>query len=144
MYGMSLARYKLCPDVKTKGIFGMKPLVLFTSEESHYSFKKDAHWLGIGTDNCIAVKTNNQGQMSPLDLEDKVIRALAEDKQPFFVNATAGSTVLGAFDDLNAIADVCEKYKLWLHVDAAHGGSVMLSKNHKHLLKGVERTISLA
>lgn len=106
MYGMSLARYKLCPDVKTKGIFGMKPLVLFTSEESHYSFKKDAHWLGIGTDNCIAVKTNNHGQMSPLDLEDKVKRALAEDKQPFFVNATAGSTVLGKL-----VLEVLRKFK---------------------------------
>lgn len=49
----------------------------------------------------------------------------------------------GAFDDLNAIADVCEKYNLWLHVDAAHGGSAMLSKNNRHLMNGIERTNSL-
>lgn len=95
MYGLSLARYKLCPDVKTKGIFGMKPLVLYTSEESHYSFKKDAHWLGIGTENCIAVKTNEKGQMLASDLEEKIRTTLRVDKQPFFVNATAGTTVLG-------------------------------------------------
>lgn len=95
MYGMSLARYKIYPDVKTKGVFGMKQLVLFTSEESHYSFKKNAHLMGIGTDNCISVKTNDRGQMLVLDLEDKIKQALKEDKQPFFVNATAGSTVLG-------------------------------------------------
>lgn len=46
------------------------------------------------------------------------------------------SQVLGAFDDLNAIADVCEKYKLWLHADACLGGSAIFSKKHRHLLKG--------
>lgn len=95
MYGLCLARYKFCPDVKTKGIFGMKPLVLFTSEESHYSFKKAAHWLGIGTDNCIIVKTNTEGQMLASNLEERILQTLREDKQPFFVNATAGTTVLG-------------------------------------------------
>lgn len=44
--------------------------------------------------------------------------------------------VLGAFDDLNKIADVCEKYGLWLHADACLGGSAILSKKHKHLLNG--------
>lgn len=98
MYGLCLARYKFWPDVKTKGIFGMKPLVLFTSEESHYSFKKAAHWLGIGTENCIIVKTNDRGQMLAEDLEERIRRTLREDKQPFFVNATAGTTVLGGLE----------------------------------------------
>jgi glutamate/tyrosine decarboxylase-like PLP-dependent enzyme len=49
---------------------------------------------------------------------------------------TCRHQVFGAFDDLNAIADVCEKYNLWLHVDACLGGSAILSSNQKHLLKG--------
>lgn len=78
---------------------------------------------------------------------------------PFFVNATAGTTILGVFDgmlpsamghfglsaddvalpDLNAIADVCQRHGLWLHVDASWGGTVLLSEKHKHLMAGVER-----
>lgn len=78
------------------------------------------------------------------DFEAKIQQAIAENKQPFFVNATAGTTVIGAFDDLNGIADLCEKYNLWMHVDACLGGSVILSEKHKHLLNGIERTDSLS
>lgn len=144
MYALVLARYKICPDIKSKGIFGMKPLVLFTSEESHYSFKKAAHWLGFGTDNCVMVKTNSLGQMMAKDLEAKILQAQDENKTPFFVNSTAGTTVLGAFDDLNEIADVCQRYGLWLHVDGCHGASVLISKENRHLMKGLERSDSLA
>lgn len=51
------------------------------------------------------------------DLEKQIGIVLKENRMPFFVNATAGTTVLGAFDNLNEIADVCEKYKIWLHID---------------------------
>lgn len=47
--------------------------------------------------------------------------------------------MLGAFDPLPEIADICEKYNLWFHVDAAWGGAVMFSKKHRHLIKGIER-----
>lgn len=55
------------------------------------------------------------------------------------VSATAGTTVIGAFDPLAQIADTCEKYGLWLHVDAAWGGGALVSKRHRGLLNGVER-----
>ncbi|XP_018790227.1 PREDICTED: cysteine sulfinic acid decarboxylase [Bactrocera latifrons] len=144
MYGLVLARYSRHPQVKTAGLFGMRPLALFTSEESHYSFVKAAHWLGLGADNCIVVKTNERGQMLTNDLEAKVLKAQESGCEPFFVNATAGTTVLGAFDDLNAIADVCEKYGLWLHVDACLGGSALLSYRNHYLLAGLDRTKSFA
>ena len=98
---------------------GLPTLVLFTSEESHYSFQKAANWLGLGMDNCVAVKTNELGQMLIEDLEQQILKAKTLGKEPFFVNATAGTTVLGAFDDFNAVADVCEKYGLWMHVDVS-------------------------
>ena len=63
--------------------------------------------------------------------------------QPFLVGATAGTTVLGAFDDFHGIADVCEKHGLWMHVDGAWGGSVAVSPNTKHLMSGVERADSM-
>lgn len=53
------------------------------------------------------------------DLESKIQQTLKESKIPFFVNATAGSTVLGAFDNLDEIANICIKYNLWMHVDVS-------------------------
>ncbi|KAI4590541.1 hypothetical protein MJG53_001590 [Ovis ammon polii x Ovis aries] len=63
---------------------------------------------------------------------------------PFLVSATSGTTVPGAFDPLEAIADVCHHHGLWLHVDAAWGGSVLLSQTHRHLLAGIQRADSVA
>ncbi|XP_059909808.1 acidic amino acid decarboxylase GADL1-like isoform X3 [Gadus macrocephalus] len=63
---------------------------------------------------------------------------------PFMVSATAGTTVLGSFDPIEELADVCEEHNLWLHVDACWGGAALLSNKHKHLLKGVQRAHSVA
>ncbi|XP_008486117.1 acidic amino acid decarboxylase GADL1-like, partial [Diaphorina citri] len=95
---------------------------------SHYSMLKAAHWLGIGMDNVIRVKTNERGQMISSFLEQAIQTSLAEKKIPLFVNATAGTTVLGAFDPLDEIATICEKYDLWMHVDACWGGSLIFSE----------------
>lgn len=55
------------------------------------------------------------------------------------VSATAGTTVIGAFDPLEQIADICKKYDMWLHVDAAWGGGALMSKRHRSKLQGIER-----
>lgn len=95
--------------------------------------------MGIGSDNVYKIHTDDCGKLIPEDLEKQIQQSLAEGAQPFMVSATAGTTVLGAFDPLNAVADLCEKYNLWLHVDAAWGGGALVSKKHRHLLKGIER-----
>ena len=63
---------------------------------------------------------------------------------PFLVSATSGTTALGAFDALEAIADMCQHHGLGLHVDAAWGGSILLSQTHRHLLAGIQRADSVA
>jgi sulfinoalanine decarboxylase len=114
-------------------------LVLFTSEDAHYSIKKLSSFLGIGTDNVYLIRTDDRGRMDVTHLIGQIERALSEGAAPFMVSATAGTTVIGAFDPINEIASVCEKYKLWLHVDAAWGGGALVSGKHKSLLKGIER-----
>jgi glutamate/tyrosine decarboxylase-like PLP-dependent enzyme len=58
---------------------------------------------------------------------------------PFYVNATSGTTVAGAFDPLEDIADIAERHKLWMHVDGCWGGGLLFSEREKHKLKGIHR-----
>lgn len=81
--------------------------------------------------------------MIPEALEKKILECKQEDLVPFFVVATAGTTVYGAWDPLNQIADICERHKIWFHVDAAWGGGLLLSPEHRHNLKGIERAKSV-
>uniref|UniRef100_A0A8D3CVH2 Cysteine sulfinic acid decarboxylase n=1 Tax=Scophthalmus maximus TaxID=52904 RepID=A0A8D3CVH2_SCOMX len=144
IYAMNLARYRFFPEVKSQGLWGLPRLTIFTSPESHYSVKKGAAFLGLGTDNVILVKVDDGGHMIPRDLDEKIMLAKSQGAVPFLVSCTAGTTVQGAFDPLDLIAGVCEKHKLWMHIDAAWGGSVLFSKQHRQLMKGADRADSVA
>uniref|UniRef100_A0A670ICG0 Glutamate decarboxylase 1 n=1 Tax=Podarcis muralis TaxID=64176 RepID=A0A670ICG0_PODMU len=143
LYSVLVARYKRYPEIKTKGMAAIPDIILFVSEHSHYSVKKAAAVLGIGMDNVIVVKCDERGKMIPSELEENIIQVKKQGKVPFYVSATAGTTVYGAFDPLVHIADICEKYNLWMHVDAAWGGGLLLSRRHSHKLSGIERANSV-
>ncbi|XP_074802208.1 glutamate decarboxylase 2 isoform X2 [Natator depressus] len=143
MYAMLIARFKMFPEVKEKGMAAIPRLVALTSEHSHFSVKKGAAALGIGTDSVILIRCDERGKMIPSDLERRIIEAKQKGFVPFLVSATAGTTVYGAFDPLLAIADICKKYKIWMHVDAAWGGGLLMSRKHKWKLNGVERANSV-
>ncbi|XP_071941599.1 glutamate decarboxylase 1-like [Antedon mediterranea] len=143
LYAVLAARQHRLPQCKRMGLKGMPQLVIFTSVDSHFSFMKAAVICGIGADNVIAVNTDERGKMLVSDLDDKIQQASARGDVPFLVNATGGTTVRGSFDPIQSIADVCEKYNIWLHVDAAWGGGVLLSRRHRHLLDGIERADSV-
>ena len=63
---------------------------------------------------------------------------------PFFVGATAATTVLGAFDPFQEIAAVCQRHGVWMHVDGCWGAAALLSPTHRHVMKGAEMADSLA
>ncbi|XP_072139632.1 acidic amino acid decarboxylase GADL1-like [Mobula birostris] len=144
MYAVNLARYKCFPELKETGLAGAPRMAMFTSEECHYSVKKAASFLGIGTRNVYVVKADKRGKMIPEELEKEIQRAKKEGALPFVVIATAGTTVLGAFDPLNEIADICEIHGIWFHVDASWGGSALISRKHRTLLNGIHRADSVA
>ena len=75
--------------------------------------------MGFGTKQVIKVKTDSKGKMIIESLREEIAKARKEGKEPFFVNATSGTTVFGAFDSLTEIAQVCTEEKLWLHVDVS-------------------------
>ncbi len=140
LLAMLMARDKASPDIRYKSYQGL--LVGYTSESSHYSIKKNAAILGIGTEQIRKIPTNNKGLMIPEALEEAIKTDLKSDLKPFFINATAGTTVLGAFDPIEEISTISKKYNLWLHVDGAYCGSVIFSKKYKHLIKGLEQVDS--
>ncbi|KAM3605213.1 uncharacterized protein V6R79_022297 [Siganus canaliculatus] len=143
LYSILVARYYFYPEVKTRGMTAVPQLVLFTSEHSHFSVRKSAAVLGLGSDNVIMVKCDERGKMIPAELQSSIIKAQEKGLVPFYVNATAGTTVYGAMDPLSAIADICQRHNLWMHVDAAWGGGLLMSDTHKGKLQGIDRAWSV-
>ena len=137
-----MARDYKFPEIRTEGI--SQKITLYTSEASHYSISKNAVLSGIGRNYVRQIKTNQKGEMSATHLDEVIQQDIADGCIPFFVNATAGTTVLGAFDDITALSKVCKNYNLWLHVDGAYCGSVIFSNKHKHFVNGLELTDSFS
>jgi sulfinoalanine decarboxylase/sulfinoalanine decarboxylase/aspartate 1-decarboxylase len=121
-----------------------KPMIIYTSKESHYSNAKNASFAGIGRNNIRYIEVDSKGRMLPNKLEEQILQDIQNGGVPTYVNATAGTTVLGAFDSIDKIADITEKYTIWLHVDGAYCGSVIFSAKYKYLVKGVERSNSFS
>ena len=132
-------------DNKNKEIInnGFKDnFIAYTSENAHYSMAKSASFSGLGKENVRYIKCNEYGQMDFKLLESQIKNDLNNNLTPFYINATAGTTVLCAFDNIEEISKVSKKYNLWLHVDGAFGGSVIFTKKYKNLVKGVEKSDS--
>jgi len=135
---LHVARYVHCGDVNETGLFGLPRLCIFCSDQSHYSMKKAAAFLGFGSDSIRKIKTKD-GSMIPEDLEKALVACKDSGQVPLIVVATSGTTVLGSFDPLDELAEICSKHRVWLHADAAWGGGVLFSDKHRHLMKGIER-----
>lgn len=143
LLAMLCARTEYSPNIRLTG-FGHNRFRVYVSAEAHYSFDKAANITGIGTQNLVLVPSNEKGEMIPEQLEHIISNDLKEGYVPIMVGATFGTTVMGAFDPIIKIAKICEKFKVWLHVDAAWGGGALFTKNHKHLLKGIQLADSVA
>jgi len=113
------------------------------SEQSHYSIGRNVKIMGLGEDSIIKIPYDPHFKMRVDLLEE--LKKRAEDKgiKIISVAANACSTATGSYDDLEAIADFCEKHDLWMHVDGAHGMGVLFSGKYSHLVKGIERADSV-
>jgi len=97
-----------------------------------------ANVLGLGYDNCVKVATDDDGLMKMDALEECIQAAKDAGKTPFCVIATSGTTVRGCFDPLRPISAICKANNIWMHVDAAWGGAVLMSAKHRYLMDGSE------
>lgn len=141
---MAMLMAKDVTDGKSKDSGITKKMTVYTSAESHYSIPKNAAFMGVGREQVRYIPTNNLGEMLPDELEQAIAADIQAGCTPFFVNVTAGTTVLGAFDDIEAIHKICNKYHLWLHVDGAYCGGVIFSEKYNHLVKGIELSDSFS
>jgi glutamate/tyrosine decarboxylase-like PLP-dependent enzyme len=112
--------------------------IMYTSDQGHYSVRKNAMLTGVGRQNLRTVASDHRGRMDPAALDAQIEQDLTEGHHPFFVNLTAGTTVLGAFDEIGPLTAVARRHGLWVHVDGAMGGSLLLSDKHRGLLEGLE------
>lgn len=136
------ARQKAFPDSKTKGYSGTR-LRVYVSQEAHYSMKKACVVLGLGLESLVLVDSDAQGKMRTEVLESAILKDKAQGFTPLMVCATAGTTVLGAFDPIDSIAPLCESYGLWLHVDGAWGGPALFCNALRPLMRGIEKADSV-
>ncbi|MCI5051062.1 MAG: pyridoxal-dependent decarboxylase [Candidatus Pacebacteria bacterium] len=126
---IQIARYYFYPDARDKGN-GNSRFVLMCSDQSHYSQDGAMNRAGLGIDNICYISTDFDGTIDLLELE----RSLKEYKEAGYniiVSSTYGTTVLGAFDDVEVISNLCFQYGAWHHVDASWGGPAAISNDRK-------------
>ncbi|EPR3583458.1 pyridoxal phosphate-dependent class III aminotransferase [Vibrio alginolyticus] len=118
-------------------------LRIVCSKKSHFTVQKSASWMGLGEKAVMTVNANADGTMDVTKLDEVLNQAKAEGLIPFAIVGTAGTTDHGAIDDLDFIADIAAKHDMWMHVDGAYGGALILS-SQKARLKGCERAHSIS
>lgn len=132
------------PDFPKTGVFGLKKRpVIYCSAEAHHSVDKAAKCIGLGTASVVHIATGVDFKMDVNVLRKRIKKDIAEGQQPMMVVGTAGTTGLGAIDDLTALAKVAKNNQLWFHVDAAYGGAVSLHPDFKNWLAGIEQSDSI-
>ena len=123
---MVMARDAFDAEIRHKG--SNQKMTVYTSAESHYSIPKNAAFSGIGRDNVRYISTDEFGKIKIGELIIQVEEDVANGFTPIMVNLTAGTTVLGAFDSIPEVREICDANNMWLHVDGAYCGAVLFSQ----------------
>lgn len=147
--GLLLARDASCHQLSGHDVFenGLpdyaSKLCIVTSRLTHFSIVKSLAQLGLGSKAAVVVDCDSSGRMCPAALVKTLNEVRKQQKIPFAVVATAGTTDRGAIDLIAEIAPICQRYNVWLHVDATYGGALILT-NERSRLNGIELADSIA
>jgi len=131
-------------EIRKKGLFGQPPFVVYASDEVHSCVDKSVDVLGIGTNYLRKITTDANFRIRMDILEQHIQDDINHGLQPFCLIGNAGTVNTGAIDDLEALADLADKYKLWYHVDGAYGALAGILDSLKSDYKGMERADSIA
>jgi L-2,4-diaminobutyrate decarboxylase len=126
-------------SVQQDGITGdLRKIKVLCSENAHFSVQKNMALLGHGYQSVVLVKSDEFARMDVNDLKAKLAQADANGDQILAIVATAGTTDAGAIDPLREIAGIAAERNIWVHVDAAWGGALLLSEKYRDYLDGLE------
>ena len=146
MLGIAAAREHADLDIRTRGMGGrtdLPRLVVYASDQAHSSIAKGCVALGLGLDGFRSIPHDAAYRMDVHALEAAIAEDLAAGARPLAVVATVGTTSTTSVDPVPAIAEVCRRHDLWLHVDAAYAGSAALCPELRWCLDGCEHADSL-
>ncbi len=144
--GLAVARNaKAEVDIKATGVQGLsRRMTLYCSDMAHHSLERSVELLGLGSEALRWIPTDDDCRVNLQALQQAIEDDRKRNYHPFCIIGCAGTVDSGAFDDLNALADLARKENMWLHVDGAFGAWVRISRTHHHLAEGMERADSLA
>jgi aromatic-L-amino-acid decarboxylase len=146
MHAIAAARERAGLNVRELGMSGRTDLPLmrvYTSEHVHSSIDKACITLGLGTRSLRKIAVNERFEMIPEALAEAIEDDIEAGYVPICVVPTIGTTSSSSIDPVDAIADICEKYGVWLHVDTAYAGSAAILPEMQHYFKGCERADSI-
>ncbi|MBA3770628.1 MAG: amino acid decarboxylase [Blastocatellia bacterium] len=146
MHAIAAARERAGFKVREEGMSGRDDVPLlrvYASEHVHSSIDKCVITLGLGLKSLRKIKCNERFEMIPEKLADAIRDDIADGFVPICVVPTIGTTSTSSVDPVNAIADICKRNNIWLHVDAAYAGSAAIVPEMRHLFKGWERADSI-
>lgn len=143
---LAAAREAAGLDVRDRGMAGradLPALRVYASREAHSSVEKACIALGLGRDGFRPIGTDSLYRMDAGALEAAVEADIAAGHRPIAAVATVGTTSSTSIDPVSAVAGICERHGLWLHVDAAYGGSAALAPELRFVLDGCDRADSI-
>lgn len=146
LVGLKCARDSVVEGARDRGLRSSSAageLLVYASEQSHYSFVKSVDILGLGREGLRKIETDGRFHIRTGVLRETIRRDLAEGHTPVCVAGAAGATSTGVVDPLDELADIAREFGLWFHVDAAYGGALAFSSKHRARLKGIERADSV-
>jgi aromatic-L-amino-acid/L-tryptophan decarboxylase len=146
MTALVAARETAIADVRQRGLAGRDDVPrtrVYCSDQTHSSIDKAMIAIGLGHDALRKIPTDDRFRMRADVLREAIIEDRAAGLLPIAVVATVGTTSTTSIDPVPAIADICARERLWLHVDAAYGGVAAMLPSHAHVLDGADRADSL-
>jgi aromatic-L-amino-acid decarboxylase len=146
MHALIAARETAVENVREKGLAGrldVPRLAVYCSDQTHSSIDKAVIAIGLGHESLRKIATDGEFRMRVDALEAAIARDRAGGVLPVAVVPTVGTTSTTSIDPVPAVADICAREQIWMHVDAAYGGVAAMLPSHAHVLDGVDRADSV-
>jgi aromatic-L-amino-acid decarboxylase len=141
MHAIAAARVWAAPETRTEG--APAHMTVYCSEHAHSSVEKSAMALGIGQQNVRKVPADSEFRLCPNHLAEMIQADRVAGKRPFCVVPTTGTTSVSSIDPVPAVVEIAAREGLWIHVDAAYGGTAAIVPELAHILEGCDRAHSL-